>query len=178
MMFNGVCQTCKAPHQSVEHPWASRGQHAARAILFTGHCLRLEENQRCDLQRGCGREVRSWRCPRADAGIGELCAEPQHAANTKTHEISGHLGACFFSLSFFVQITNLRCNQGASAHQILLFLFVLNAMFIRCFLCILGVITSVHGGVGLWTGPSRIGLPEQVADLSVSLWLAARCRSL
>ena len=96
MMFNGVCQTCKAPHQSVEHPWASRGQHAARAILFTGHCLRLEENQRCDLQRGCGREVRSWRCPRADAGIGELCAEPQHAANTKTHEISGHLGACFF----------------------------------------------------------------------------------
>ena len=89
------------------------------------------------------------------------------------------LASCVLNLNMLqTQITNLRCNQGASAHQILLFLFVLNAMFIRCFLCILGVITSVHGGVGLWTGPSRIGLPEQVADLSVSLWLAARCRSL
>jgi len=96
----------------------------------------------------------------------------------QTQRLMKSRGLFFFALSFFAQITNLRCNQGASAHQILLFLFVLNAMFIRCFLCILGVITSVHGGVGLWTGPSRIGLPEQVADLSVSLWLAARCRSL
>ena len=165
MMFYGECQTCKVQHQSVEHPWASRGQHAARAILITKRCLWLESHQRCDLQCGCETEVRRWRCPRADEGIGQLCAETQHAANTKTHEILGRL--------FFLN-TVLRCNQGATAHQFLsCFLFY---MFIGCFQCILGVITSVHGGVGLWTGPSRNGVPEQVADLSVSLWVATWCR--